>query len=124
MNKLIVTNNARSKLNKIIKNSNNNTFMLSAKSGGCGGFNYMFNMITDDKFKHILKKEPIFKNNNDVNIIIDPKSEFLLLGTKIDYINKNLDKGVFEGKFVFIPDERVAHSCGCGNSFNYKEIIE
>ena len=33
MNKIIVTNNAWSKLISIIKNSNNNSFMLSASSG-------------------------------------------------------------------------------------------
>jgi len=46
MNKIIVTNNAWSKLISIIKNSNNNSFMLSASSGGCNGFSYQFKMIT------------------------------------------------------------------------------
>tara|TARA_B100000795_G_C22802987_1_gene442974 strand:- start:3908 stop:4282 length:375 start_codon:yes stop_codon:yes gene_type:complete len=124
MNKLIVTNSAWSKLSSIIKNSNNNSFMLSAKSGGCGGYNYSFKMITDYNFKNILKKKAILKNNNNINVILDPTSEFLLIGTKIDYINKDLDMGIFEGKFVFIPDERLSNCCGCGNSFNYKDIIE
>ena len=41
-----------------------------------------------------------------------------LLGTTIDYIYEDYDKGVFENKFIFLPDEKLATSCGCGISFN------
>ena len=120
MNKIIVTNNAWIKLINIIKKSNNNSFMLSASSGGCNGFSYQFNMITDDKYNEVLKDKPVIENNQNVNVLIDPKSEFLLLGTTIDYLKQDLNKGVFEGKFVFIPDKKLANNCGCGSSFNNK----
>jgi len=124
MNKLIVTNSAWNKLISIIKNSNNNSFMLSVISGGCNGFNYNFKMITDDKYTELLKNKPIINRNQNVNVLIDPKSEYLLLGTKIDYLKEDLNKGVFEGKFIFIPDKNIANICGCGNSFNYRCINE
>lgn len=124
MNKLIVTNNAWSKLISIIRNSNNNSFMLSATSGGCNGFNYKFKMITNDKYTEVLKNKPIMEKNHNVNVLIDPNSEYLLLGTTIDYLKQDLNKGVFESKFIFIPDKNLAYSCGCGNSFNYRYINE
>src|SRR6056300_634866 len=99
MNKLIVTNSAWGKLLSIIRNSNNSSFMLSATSGGCNGFNYKFKMITDDKYNEILKKNPIKEINQNVNVLIDPNSEYLLLGTTIDYLKQDLKKGVFESKF-------------------------
>ncbi len=46
--------------------------------------------------------------------------EFLLLGTTIDYIHEDYLNGVFENKFVFIPDKTLASSCGCGISFTPK----
>jgi len=124
MSKLIVTNSAWGKLISIIRNSNNNSFMLSATSGGCNGFNYNFRMISDNKYKELVKQKPVMENNQNVNVLIDPKSEYLLLGTTIDYLKQDLKKGVFESKFIFIPNKNIAHTCGCGNSFNYRYINE
>lgn len=124
MNKLIVTNSAWGKLISIIKNSNNNSFMLSATSGGCNGFNYKFKMITDDKYKEALKDNPVIEKNNGVNVLIEPKNEYLLSGTTIDYLKQDLKNGIFENKFIFIPDKKLTYSCGCGNSFNYRCINE
>jgi len=120
MIKLIITDNAWLKMFNVIKNNINNSFMLSASSGGCNGFNYNFKIITDDNYNDILKQKPIIETKNNVNVLIDPRSEFLLLGTTIDYLKQDLNKGIFEGKFVFIPDKKLAISCGCGTSFNYK----
>ena len=47
-------------------------------------------------------------------------SEMLLLGTTIDYINEDYQKQLYESKFVFIPDKKVASTCGCGVSFNLR----
>lgn len=122
MSKLVVTNSAWGKLISIIRNSNNNSFMLSATSGGCNGFNYNFTMISDNKYIELVKQKALMENNQNVNVLIDPKSEYLLSGTTIDYLKQDLKKGVFESKFIFIPDKKQAHVCGCGNSFNYKYI--
>ena len=124
MNKLIVTNSAWGKLISIIRNSNNNSFMLSATSGGCNGFNYKFKMITDDKYKEALKDNPVIEKNNGVNVLIEPKNEYLLSGTTIYYLKQDLKNGIFESKFIFIPDKKLTYSCGCGNSFNYRCINE
>ena len=47
-------------------------------------------------------------------------SEFLLIGTTIDYINEDFSNGIFENKFIFSPDKTLANSCGCGISFTPK----
>lgn len=124
MNKIIVTNNAWSKLISIIKNSNNNSFMLSASSGGCNGFSYQFKMITDDKYKEALKENPVIEKNKGINVLIEPKNEYLLSGTTIDYLKQDLKNGIFESKFIFIPDKQLTYSCGCGTSFSYRYINE
>jgi len=124
MNKIIVTNNAWSKLISIIKNSNNNSFMLSASSGGCNGFSYQFKMITDDKYKEALKENPVIEKNKGINVLIEPKNEYLLSGTTIDYLKQDLKNGIFESKFIFIPDKQLTYSCGCGTSFSYRYVNE
>lgn len=124
MNKLIVTNSAWGKLISIIRNSNNNSFMLSATSGGCNGFNYKFKMITDDKYKEALKENPVIEKNKGINVLIEPNNEYLLSGTTIDYLKQDLKNGIFESKFIFIPDKKLTYSCGCGTSFSYRYINE
>jgi len=123
MIKLTITNNAWKKMFDILKNNNNKNFILSATSGGCSGFNYNFKIIENTKYDYIInsnKFNPIVVNNNGVNVIIDPCSEFLLLGTTIDYITENFTKGIFSNKFSFTPNKELASSCGCGISFNPK----
>ena len=57
---------------------------------------------------------------NNTKLVIDPLSEMYLIGTTIDYINEDFEKGVFENKFIFLADKKIATSCGCGTSFTPK----
>jgi iron-sulfur cluster insertion protein len=124
MIKLNITNNAWKKMFYILKNNSNKNFILSASSGGCSGFNYNFKIIDNAKYNNIIisnKFKPTVIDNNGVNVIIDPSSEFLLLGTTIDYITEDFTKGIFSNKFSFTPNKELASSCGCGISFNPKK---
>ena len=57
----------------------------------------------------------------NVNVLIDPMSEIFLIGTTIDYVKEDYSKGIFENKFVFVPDQTLASTCGCGISFTPKK---
>jgi len=104
---------------KIIKKKNATCFMFSAVSGGCNGFNYNLKILDKDEYKEIFdnKAKPTIIENNNAKLLIDPISEIYLLGTTIDYISEDYDKGIFENKFVFNVDKNLASSCGCGISF-------
>ena len=123
INKVIplnVTKNAWDKMRNIIHNENAYCFYLSAKSGGCNGFSYdlkLFNQNEYDKTIFLQKNVNVIKNEN-IKLYIDPLSEMLLIGTTIDFINEDYKRGIFENKFTFTPDKKIASSCGCGVSFN------
>lgn len=119
-----ITNKAWNKLKYISKNNNNNNFIFFAQSGGCNGFNYKLTPLEKKKLdKYLNYKLPVnILENQDVKVIIDPKSEILLFGTKIDYITEDFEKGIFENKFIYIPDKNLTSSCGCGISFTPKKI--
>ena len=110
-----VTNNAWTKMSQILKKTSHNMFIFSADSGGCNGFNYKLETAEKNNFK-----KPSIVEKDNVKIIIDPFTEMHLIGTEIDYIKEDYNKGIFENKFVFIPDRRYAYSCGCGKSFTVK----
>jgi iron-sulfur cluster assembly accessory protein len=113
-----VTNSAWTKIDFILKKSNNRYGMLfSAQSGGCNGFNYNLHTINED-IKHLNTFS--YVENNKIKVYVDPMSELYLIDTTIDYINEDFSKGIFENKFKFIPDKDKASACGCGVSFSPK----
>lgn len=119
---IIITKNAWDKMVKINKIENGYSFLFSATSGGCNGFNYNFKLINKDVYddinnKYHFKIIPTVIEKYDTKILIDPLSELLLLGTTIDYINEDYSKGIYENKFIFTPNKQLATSCGCGISF-------
>tara|TARA_B110001469_G_C9561063_1_gene278311 strand:- start:25 stop:423 length:399 start_codon:yes stop_codon:yes gene_type:complete len=117
---IIVTEPAWSKLNSISNKLSINKFIFSATSGGCNGYNYNLTTINNRNYNTIIttsKFKPTIINDNNNIIIIDPVSEFLLLGTTIDYIEEDFENNIYENKFVFIPDKKTNSSCGCGISF-------
>jgi len=113
-----VTANAWKKMGSIIQKSNNkNGFIFGANSGGCNGFNFDLRLIESEEKQEIMKMKPSILKNDDVNLYIEPLSEMHLIGTTIDYINEDFSKGIFENKFVYKIDKKLASSCGCGVSF-------
>jgi len=121
---LNITKNAWAKINSIIKNQNATAFLFLAEGGGCNGFNYKLELINKATYDNILQKNNKYSVNilekDNSKVLIDPASEMFLIGTKIDYIQEDFAKGIFENKFQFNPDKDKMSSCGCGVSFNPK----
>jgi len=123
---IIVTDKAWDKIIKICDKQNVNKFIFSATSGGCNGYNYKLELLEDTEYDNIYTKNlnkkiklSILKREK-YELLIEPLSEFLLFGTRIDYISEDFLNGVYENKFVFTPNEELASSCGCGISFTPK----
>jgi len=119
-----ISTNAWNKMKTIILTQNAESFLFTATSGGCNGFNYKLRLLNKEKYNIFLndnqKIKPTKMENNDVKLLIDPRTEMLLLGTTIDYVSEDYQKGIFENKFIFTANKNVATSCGCGISFNPK----
>jgi len=117
-----ITSIAFNKIRNILNTTHNDIFLLSAQSGGCNGFNYVFKPIKNNEFADIIKnKKPIIIEKNTAKVAIDPLSELYLLGTEIDYIKEDYENGIYESGFKFTPDNDIANSCGCGISFSPKD---
>tara|TARA_B100001248_G_C27045268_1_gene302703 strand:- start:98 stop:505 length:408 start_codon:yes stop_codon:yes gene_type:complete len=119
---IYITNNAWKKMDSILKKQDAYTFLFSAKSGGCNGFNYDLSLLNLDEYFDYIERinNPSMIELRNTRLLIEPTSEILLFGTTIDYIEENFNKGIFENKFTFTPDKDVALGCGCGVSFTPK----
>ena len=111
---ITITNNAWNKVDEILKNTNSKGMIFYATSGGCNGFNYKFDIIKEDE--EIDNGYSLIEANNS-KVYIDPKSEFYLLGTTIDYQTENFQEGIYDSKFIFNADKTLVSTCGCGVSF-------
>ena len=118
-----ITKNAWIKMESIIQSSpNKEGFIFGVTSGGCNGFNFDLKLAEKNEMITLKNKKSTCMQNNNVEIIIDPISEIHLLGTTVDYVKEDYSKGIFENKFVYNIDKKLASSCGCGVSFMPRNI--
>ena len=115
-----ISTRAWDKMSHILNKSDNYAFLFFATSGGCNGFNYKLEPIDEQKFKSLnsQKLKPTIISNTDMQLLIEPTSELLLLGTAVDYIQENYANNIFESRFIFTPQKDFATACGCGVSFS------
>ena len=128
MTSIQITKNAWTKIREILHVTKNKYGMIySASSGGCNGFNFELDLVSEDLYKTIhqnkfltILTEPEGDKIKGAKVYIDPLSEMYLLGTKIDYMKEDYSKKIYENKFIFEVDKNLMTSCGCGVSFSPK----
>ena len=108
-----LTNKATKQLINIIKNQKDcNSIFMYIKGGGCNGFSYKFKFF-NDKLKEV---DAEIINIEDYKLYLCKKSLIYIIGTKIDYISD-----IMGSRFDF-KNENIDSKCGCGTSFNFKDI--
>ena len=105
---LTITKAAAAQLLIIANSSKVKNILFYVKGGGCNGFNYKLKPTTNEPNK----LDEIVNINRDVNIIIDSKSVFHLLGTTIDW------KKDIMGESFYFENPNAKSKCGCGTSFS------
>lgn len=119
---ITISTNAWDKMTHILEKSNEYAFVFFATGGGCNGFNYKLESIDEKKFDNLTAEQPspTIVTNSNTQVVIEPMSEMLLLGTTVDFIEEDYSKNIFESRFIFTPKKDFATSCGCGVSFSPK----
>ncbi len=78
---------------------------LAVRTTGCSGMAYVL------EFADELDQSDVVFEDNDVKVIVDPKSLVYLDGTELDFGKEGLNEG-----FKF-NNPNVKDECGCGESF-------
>ncbi len=79
---------------------------LGVRTTGCSGMAYVL------EFADEVEETDVVFEDNDVKVVVDPKSLVYLDGTELDFGKEGLNEG-FKFKNPNVKDE-----CGCGESFN------
>ena len=79
---------------------------VSVEGGGCSGFSYKFDLVSDaDADDLVLEK-------GDAKVLIDSLSLVYMNGAEIDFVDNLL------GQSFQIKNPNAVASCGCGTSFS------
>ncbi len=79
---------------------------LAVRTTGCSGMAYVL------EFADEVEDGDVVFDDNDVKVVVDPKSLVYLDGTELDFGKEGLNEG-----FKF-NNPNVKDECGCGESFN------
>lgn len=80
---------------------------ISVEGGGCSGFQYQYNFVTDK-----ITKDDLYIEQDGAKVVIDHTSLELIKGSSLEY-HEDLN-----GSFFQIKNPIAASGCGCGNSFS------
>ena len=104
---LSLTDNAKKKIDEL--SADNKSVSLSIKGGGCAGFEYKWDVITEEQIE---QGSEIIKANQG-QLVVDPTSIMFLMGTEIDY-----ETAIF-GQMFKITNPNAVSACGCGTSVDF-----
>jgi iron-sulfur cluster insertion protein len=107
--KFKISDNAAKRIAFLLtKEPENSKLRISVSAGGCSGFMYQYNFVTDE----INTEEDIFIEKLGALVLVDKVSIEFLDDSELDFI-ENLG-----GSYFDIKNPNAASKCGCGNSFS------
>lgn len=113
MSIVLLTENAKKKIDHLCKENGRDAVFLNIKGGGCAGFEYDWGFIDlhevrtgPDDFDEII-------DSNEYKLVIGAESVMYLFGSQIDYIEKMF------GSMFDIKNPSAQSSCGCGTSVSF-----
>lgn len=80
---------------------------ISIEGGGCSGFKYNYNFVTDNA-----TKEDLYIEQDGAKVLIDLVSLELIKGSILDFTED------LNGSYFQMKNPIAASGCGCGNSFS------
>lgn len=104
---IILTEQAKKKILKLVRDKSYSGIRVGVKTTGCSGLAYVLEYVKE------YQSDPTTINyaQEDFCVLVDKKHDVYLQGLRIDYVRQGLNEG-----FEFSnPNER--DRCGCGESF-------
>ncbi|MEK6734783.1 MAG: iron-sulfur cluster insertion protein ErpA [Pseudomonadota bacterium] len=89
------------------RNDQNVKLRVSVEGGGCAGFQYAYNFVTDE-----ISEDDLYIERDGAKLLIDRASLELVKGSILDFVED------LNGAFFQIKNPNAASGCGCGNSFS------
>jgi len=85
---------------------------VGIKKVGCSGFGYVFDYADE------VGTDDVMFEDHDAKLVVDRESIAALDGARLDFVRDGL-KQIFK-----FDNPNVDSTCGCGESFNFKEAAK
>lgn len=106
-NQVVLTERAAKRINRIVAKEDVGTVLrISVAGGGCSGFQYEFNLVTENP-----GEDDIVLTRDGATVLIDSMSLEFMGGSEIDFVDDLI------GQSFQIKNPNAVASCGCGTSF-------
>lgn len=90
----------------VAKEAGKNALRVSVEGGGCSGFSYKYDLVSDRN------DDDIAVEKNGATLLIDELSLVYMGGSVIDFVDDLM------GQSFQIKNPNAVASCGCGTSFS------
>ncbi|MGZ8417684.1 MAG: iron-sulfur cluster insertion protein ErpA [Methyloceanibacter sp.] len=81
-------------------------FRVSVEGGGCSGFQYRFDLVTETT------QDDLLVERDGARVVVDPISLGFLQGAELDFVDDLI------GAQFKLNNPNVTAACGCGTSFS------
>ncbi|MGH6832175.1 MAG: HesB/IscA family protein [Methyloceanibacter sp.] len=81
-------------------------FRVSVEGGGCSGFQYRFDLVTETT------QDDLLVERDGARVVVDPVSLGFVQGAELDFVDDLI------GAQFKLNNPNVTASCGCGTSFS------
>jgi iron-sulfur cluster assembly accessory protein len=103
-----LTENAARRISELARNEPaNSKLRVSVEGGGCSGFQYKFDLVSEDA-----AEDDIVIERSGASVVIDRTSIGYLTGSEIDFVDDII------GASFKIRNPNAVAACGCGTSFS------
>ena len=89
------------------RNDANIKLRISVEGGGCSGFQYRYNFVTDQ-----ITSDDLYIEQDGARVLIDLTSLQLIKNGALDFTED------LNGAYFQIKNPIAVNGCGCGNSFS------
>ena len=115
---LIVTKGCIKRIKSLQKSMGDDDLYLRVvvDSGGCSGFQYVFNMYNKDKDEYITEDDMEF-GRDGAKVIVDSGSFEFIKGATVDF-----EQELIRSAFAVVNNPLSESACGCGSSFAVKNF--
>lgn len=90
----------------VAKDDQNSALRISVEGGGCSGFSYKFDLVTD------INDDDLVLEGHGAKILVDELSLVYMGGSVIDFVDDLM------GQSFQVKNPNAVASCGCGTSFS------
>ena len=81
-------------------------FRVSVEGGGCSGFQYRFDLVTETS------PDDVLVERDGARVVVDPISLGFMRGAELDFVDDLI------GAQFKLNNPNVTAACGCGTSFS------